>query len=197
MRLGVRGAAKALIVAVALAGLAACSSTGSGTTNPYDTEIERVLAQVTSEFQRGVLEDHIITREEYDEASSLFLRCLEDKGYNVSREWQNAYYIYAVSPGGSGADAAHQECVTEYLDPIEPLFIATTTNPENKPWNEAVVECLVRIGAAPAGFTLKEYNSLGVSPDASPNDPGDLFRDSDAVIQCSMAPNIDAVDENF
>ena len=151
---------------------------------PYAERFEQELAGDLSNFQREVLSDHEITRAEYDDASDQFVACMEDRGFRVSREWQLAYYVTITEPG-QAAEAAYDECQEEYLIPLGPLFIETTTNPENLPWDQAVAECLVRLGVTPDGFDdsdvtaiqMGEHSDLTMETPDAPNTPYTLICD--------------------
>src|SRR5690606_30518412 len=78
VRVGPRGRVGLLLVAaMAVAGCSADADRGD-LSGPYADDFTFALENATSNFERRVLADGVITADEYDEAHHLWLECMQD-----------------------------------------------------------------------------------------------------------------------
>lgn len=87
--------------------------------------VDQAKEQSTSEFESEALADDEITRDEYEQAVSLYMDCLTDAGLDATAEQQpSGLYQYAIryDEGTTEADPAEYSCAlgTTYL--VEPLY---------------------------------------------------------------------------
>lgn len=71
----------ALTVALGIASCESAPEASQDTVPPLD--VERVAAE-TTEFQRGMLEDYVVTYAEYERATLAAIDCLEQAGFDVN-----------------------------------------------------------------------------------------------------------------
>jgi hypothetical protein len=131
--------------------LGACSAP-TEPADPYRPMVEQAAAQVTSDFERAVLADHKVTRGEYEEAVARYLRCANDQGVALSTIRQAGYYNYTF-PQSAEAERIVTDCVRGTTELIEPIFVATLTNPNGEDLDDLIAECVVRKGLASPGYT--------------------------------------------
>lgn len=70
------------VVAMVATGCSASSSAAPGA-GPYSAEIKAAAKQATSDFERGVLSDGVITRAEYQEAIQRYVDCGKQHGLDI------------------------------------------------------------------------------------------------------------------
>lgn len=160
--------ASRIVLGVALAltvGMTGCSA--EDPTDPYAADVAQMLSADLSEFEREVFADGEITRAEYEEAHQLWLLCMEEAfppggpqqvdlilgddslyqyramGFTIDDE---AYY-----------DTIADSCSEGTIDNTGPLYAAIARNPERKPFEELVVECLVRNNVVEANYTVDNF----------------------------------------
>jgi hypothetical protein len=154
--------------------LAGCSATHlSAVSGPWAVEIEDAQRLATTDFERRVLQDGDITRDEYLEASQRYVDCMRSAGYNTR----------ATDPLGSGLfqyetsvaigepdldDEVSDECHQGTLGVIEPLYNNLFTNPMREDFDALVLACLQRNGFAPTEMTASEFKQRFVSGSEKP-----------------------------
>jgi hypothetical protein len=148
-RCGRLAAAVPLLVTAVLAG---CSAPPEPAGDPYRPMVEQAAERATSEFERTVLSDYKVTRGEYEEAVARYLRCANDRGVELSTIRQAGYYNYTF-PQSARAERIVNGCVRGTTELIEPIFVATLTNPNSEDLDYLIAECVVRKGLAPPGYT--------------------------------------------
>ena len=128
---------------------------------PYAEQIANAQAAVTSQFERDVLADAQVTREEYEEATQRFLACLEDQGVSIDIQDQAGYYIYAVpaSDNERYEQLAHG-CATGTNALIEPLYTDMLRNPNNVDYDTLIAQCFVDAGLVDPPFTRDDFQDL-------------------------------------
>lgn len=157
---------------VTLIALTGCSGGNDDVADgPYAERIRNAIAESTSDFEREVLEDGVVTRAEYEEAIRLFTTCTEDAGYSVDLIDQGGYYAYSQT-SVPGATEAFDSCAQGTTFHIEGIYYSSVANPDNRDWDEITLECLKREGLAPSTLTITQYlealtkaGSSGVSAD--------------------------------
>ncbi|RRD06001.1 hypothetical protein EII34_04775 [Arachnia propionica] len=141
-------------------GLSAGCSGVSSTSTPYADDFRQARELASSDFERAVLEDDRITREEYEEAVQRFVECVRGKGVSITPVERHGSYIYESSGSMEHYDAAAEECEIGTTRLIEPLFSEVLTNPEKLTWEEAVARCYVTAGLVEAPFSGQDLVRL-------------------------------------
>lgn len=140
---------------------------------PYSAEMEAAAAAATSEFERDILSDGLISRSEYEEATSRYVECLGTNGYPASRVDQDGVYAYEITGKADGEawDAINGECRLETVEIIEPLYVDSVVNPENKDFFDLVISCLKAHDLVEPTFSKEDFPGDGETPPWDPADP--------------------------
>lgn len=149
-----------VVLSVVLVG---CSSTSiDAPVGPWADEIAKAQRSASTDFERDVLADGSITRDEYQEASQRYVDCMRTAGYDTR----------AVDPIGAGLfqyqtsvpigepdldDDVSDRCHRGSLDLIEPLYGSLLTNPNREDFDVLVFGCLQRNGFASENLTVSEF----------------------------------------
>ncbi len=183
-----------------VAGLSACAPGPSTSQGPYDAEFDRARTDSVSDFQRDVLEDGVISDEEFREVRQRYVDCLGDAGMKV-KALPDGSYEYATAPTPEQDDAELQ-CSSETTKTIEPLYYAMSVNPQKEDFSVLTVECLRREGIVDSAFTKENWDQFvatfaavaGENPDGGATDsdlptlPGGTRMDDPRVQLCSTNP---------
>lgn len=161
--------ALAWLAAVALAVAPSGCTASPEFEGPWAAEFESAYADATTDFQREVLADGQITRDEYAEATDRYVQCMDDRGFDVEISDNDGLNGYAFREE-PGIEAASDECFVELI-PIEALYGSTFGNPDNRPPSELYAECFVRHGFAEPGFTGADWDRW-----LSDNENADIVR---------------------
>lgn len=159
---------------IVVLGLVACTGDNGGTggvdsndsdapgltTHSHSAAFEAALREATTDFERAILEDGVITAEEYLEAKNRQIECI--RGFGLSAELEDVGAgMYQIQVSGSGdadlVDAAMDDCAKGTVLVIEPLYVSTLTNPEDRDLYELLAECLVAVGFVEEPFTAADY----------------------------------------
>lgn len=171
----------------------ACSEKVEVLDSPYRAEFDAALGRVTTDFERSVLGDGVITDAEYAEAQQRYVSCVEDQGYSlVVRASPNGDPIYEFDTGlppddsfeeaRAAAFAAYDECGLVTIREIEPLKRAIEANPQNVDREQAIIDCLVDAEVAPRGSTVEDLGTYLSVDGADAGDP--LAARTDAIDEC-------------
>ncbi len=160
----------ATVCALTLA-LAACSPSEVAISedNPYKEDFDLALQNATSEFEREVLKDGVITKAEYDEAMNRYVDCVRDHGISISSTDDYGMHTFAVS---GDLDAYENEveplCSTGLTIHIAPMYYDITRDPQRRGILKVAAECLVRSGQVEAPFTGEDVFNLSTSETLDP-----------------------------
>ena len=183
-----------------LAGLGACSAAESSSDSPYAAQFEQARSQSTTDFQREVLSDEVITDEEFREVRQRYVDCLADAGIRAEALDDGSYNM---PDGITGKNAdADMACARETVIPMESLYYAIRTNPDNEDISALIVECLKKQGVVDDAFTKDDWDNFisafaavagdgsAPAPPASelPSLPGGARMEDPAVQACSSDP---------
>lgn len=183
-----------------LAGLGACSAAETPSDSPYASQFEQARSQSTTDFQREVLDDDVITDEEFREVRQHYIDCLADAGIRAEALADGSYNM-PDGITGSNADA-DMACARKTVIPVEALYYAIRTNPGNEDFSALIVECLQKQGIVDDAFTKDDWDNFtsafaAVAGDGSepapptselPSLPGGARMDDPAVQACSSDP---------
>lgn len=171
----------------------ACTSSTVSTvpTGAWAAEVAAAQKQANGDFQRQVLSDGTISREEYVEAAQRYTSCMREHGYRTEAvdDLQSGVFQFRTTQelGAEDIDdAIRDDCRATSLDVIEPLYTGMLTNPQKEDFDSMVLRCLQRKGIAPSELTLAEAKHYFW--DASADPPWD--REDDRVVRCSMNPTV-------
>ena len=163
------------ITLLIVGGVSACSPAPAPSDTPYAAEFEQARAEATSDFERDVLSDSKIDRQEYDEAVQRYIDCLNSSGLSAVAEPQDGgLYQYAITyPDGADpiAASAETDCLVGTKNIIEPLYATTIQNPGNEDPVKVLLACLVRHGVVDSSYSIADLKKeLRESP---------IFREGD------------------
>lgn len=160
MRLAGRSVGAVLLPPVVAVALGACTPAEMAPDGPYAEEIQAAQESTDSDFQREVLADGVVTREEYDEAMQRYADCVSENGAAVTLEEQTGYYVYRIDGDPAAYDAAEAVCSPQTKSEIEPLFVNILMNPAKRDDEEMLAECMVQSGIVKAPFTTDDLAAL-------------------------------------
>lgn len=143
------------VVALAATGCSASSGSTPGA-GPYSAEIKAAAKQATSDFERGVLSDGVITRAEYQEAIQRYVDCGKQHGLDIGLIDQGGWYTYSM-PTVRADDPAEFACNKGTVMLIASLYEQFVKNPNKQDIDEVEFNCLVRLKVAPSGYSLQQY----------------------------------------
>lgn len=136
-------------------------------TNLYAAEFEAARDATANELQLQILEDDVITAQEYEQVVTAFLACMNEQGYTVTLEpdpFNPAMPYFVWEPAVAFTDEemhaydhTFDDCSREWKSEVEVLYGSIIANPENKPWDEVYYQCLMNRQILPAGFTLADF----------------------------------------
>lgn len=161
---GVRSASRggragiAASVAVCVVVLAGCSG-GSADEVGGDPRVVAIRDQATSDFEREVFADGVITDQEYQEARVLQKDCMEPLGYKVTlNDGPGAMDVDSLTPEANQAlDSTMMACGEGTTALIEGTYVDVLENPGNDDIFQLKVDCLVRNGVFPEGYSRDDF----------------------------------------
>lgn len=157
----------------------------------WAADVAAAKNRASSDFERAVLGDGVITREEYAEAAQRFVDCMRSAGYQTVAvdDLGSGVFQYRTTqdPGAEEISQTIQDgCSAGTRDVIEPLYTAMLVNPTRSDINELVLKCLQRKGLAPEGMTVTEFAAIYWDDNAvTPWDKAD-----DRVTLCTINPSL-------
>jgi hypothetical protein len=135
----------------------------------YAPDSAACLEDVKSALARQVLSDGDVTAEEYQEVLDAYVSCLAAEGITATAVTPTGGAQFSMSRkvnirnknnvlintcrGRSGVD----------FDDVGQKYNQETVNPDNlsgQAWTDAWIECFVRVGIEPKGFTYADYTQL-------------------------------------
>ncbi len=152
--------------------------------DPYRPDVLAAYKIATSDFERQVLKDGLITRQEYEEAVNRFLDCMKKSGYPMGKVDNYGIYNYQIS-GNSGAEGPSMDkCHQDTIIKIEPLYVDKHMNPLKQDLHELIAKCLIRKKIAPPDYSKEKYLA-----DVKKNMKGSVVDDTDPKFaECSFTP---------
>lgn len=176
------------VVASMLTGCAVSSSTDNHGTQ--DDRIEEARLNASTDFEREILTDGVITRAEYDEINQGLVTCMSDAGHILTLVEQGDYHIYSIQYSDE-SEAALMRCQDAGGAVLAGLYVDMVTNPNNIDPDDLMLQCLKREGLLPEAFTVEEYRT-GISRFSTDSD-GNVSRVSEWTLPFSDdEPGLDA-----
>lgn len=128
---------------------------------PWAAEFTAEWQAATTDVERRILEDGVVTDQEYSEMTERFRACLADAGIEFGGFEPDGSYETTSTPGAD-QDAAHEtvnDCSrTSGEDSVGLLYSWVNRNPEHLDDNAIVVQCLQDSGVVDRGYTAAEYS---------------------------------------
>jgi hypothetical protein len=165
------------------------ASTAPHIEGPWAAEFSAEWEAATTDFERQVLEDGVVSDQEYSEMTELFRACLSDEGIDFDGFAPDGSYETTSAPGAD-QDATHdavKECSrASGEDSVGLLYSWVHRNPERLDDNTIVVECLHESGVVDRSYTAAQYEQ-DVTLESYPF-VVDLQTGLDAVEVCESDP---------
>jgi len=132
-------------------------------TGPYASDFESTFRDASSQFERDILSDGVITTAEMSEATTQYTQCLVNLGF-TDVHWNFDGSGQLTPPAGFSADnqqamadAMHPcDCAAGWTDLVV-LYTSIGQNPDNTDSVLLMVRCLVRVGLEPESYTPQQY----------------------------------------
>lgn len=180
-RRGARRLPWGLLGAAAFAlGAAGCTPPAPSPEELFRADFEQAIASATSDFERSVLEDHVISDAEYDESRERLRSCVADGGYELELLPDGTRFQAASDEDLEVVQEVFDDCQIGTVIEIEPLYFSVRLNPEHKDPDQQMAECLQRAGVVDKEFDGKDYGETFKNP---PYDQADA-----RVLECGAAP---------
>jgi hypothetical protein len=155
---------------------------------PYYADIKAAAKQVTTDFERRVLSDGVISRAEYEEAVQRLVACGKQLNTTITPIDEYGLYEYEV-PGGDPNDVM-VTCDKHTTITIEPLYAETVQNPHRLDFDELIVACLIRTKLAEPTYSRTDFerdNEAANGKDATGFYPFDT--NDPRYTQCNINPS--------
>lgn len=155
----------ALLASGAGAALAANASSSGGAgddSSAYAAEFSEARQAASSPLEKDVLADGEITADEYEEASSAYVSCLNDHGWVSSIVQNGSTSMLRVDGRAEGEkwDADNAACQKGTVRIIEPLYSAVESNPYNVDHLATIANCLRNGGFVDQDFTVEDLKTF-------------------------------------
>lgn len=135
-----------LATVLALASVVGCSSPVEKYDGPQAAAGQYALDHATSDFEREVLGDLMVTREEYVEAIDRYVKCISDNGSSVTPVDQRGLFVFKISGDVPKYDSIAGDCGEGTILQIADYYHRLVTNPENLDEAEVKADCVNRHG---------------------------------------------------
>ncbi len=172
--------AVSLIVASTL--LSGCAESASQ--DPYASDIAAAAESATSKFERTVLGDGEISREEYEEAVQRYVDCMGDNGVKLNTIEQTGYLVYETTASNEEYEKADPICMKGTKALIEPLYVEMVMNPNKEDFSKLVFDCLTRKKLVLSGATVDDVRAYLEDGAKAP------FQDDIEASNCIANPNL-------
>lgn len=179
---------------VSICGAFVLSGCGSEETvdpaNPYAEEIRHSQEEASSEFEREVLKDGEVSREEYVEALDRYVSCIQEQGSSVALVESAGIFVYSITGSIDLYDSVADGCSKGNKHLIEPLYVEILADPQKKGYDQVTAECMVALGIVDDSFTGTDFAELwGREEREEANDPAsrEILDDPD-TLNCYQNP---------
>jgi hypothetical protein len=151
---------------------------------PWAAEFADNWAHATTDFERDVLADGVISELEYAEMTERLDRCLGDAGVQFGGFADNGGYEFSF-PESTGAEKANE--ITEECEKtsgewtVNTLYSMISHNPENIDDSILMAECLIEAGVVSPGYTAADWDAEMENPTAltEPGGPPEVWECND------------------
>lgn len=145
--------------------LAGCTAPSDSGANPWHKEFAAAKLRLEEQkqdgqFQISVMEDGEITKEEFEEAQSKFVKCMADSGYTGIIADENGTQYDADVLTDPVFQEADRDCSAQYTSEIGGLYHNAKRNPNNEDPDKLMLACLKRSGLVPEEYTISEMKQV-------------------------------------
>jgi hypothetical protein len=171
----VRAGSVAAVVLTALFAFTGCSGDHAKTetstrsshethfSGPYADDFETAYEKAASEKERRILQDGVVTSQEFEEAKSGIRTCMADSGYTISWDDRGGFDVAAEGTEydrdyQKKMDPILQECERKNDGDVTFLYRQTVVNPQKEDDRVAMRKCVIREGLVPKALSQTEFN---------------------------------------
>lgn len=150
--------------------LQGCVDAGSGESVDGDPRVIALRDSATSDFEREVFADGVITDQEYQASRVLLAECMEELGYNVTlKDGPGAMDVESLTAEAAATvDGSMITCGEGATALIEETYVDILGNPDNEDLLQLKADCLVRNEIFPAGYSRDDFaNAVGFLEDVA------------------------------
>ncbi|MCY9785797.1 hypothetical protein KIK06_18065 [Nocardiopsis sp. EMB25] len=153
--------------------MTACSPGGENASEPENAALVALFEQfrdsAENDFEREVFERAIenggLTADDYEEAHSRYVECMEGLGFEETHTKQpNGLYTSEPVTWPEGEEEFNEymdrseECAIGTVAAIEAAYNMQLNNPEGREPSELIVDCLIDLGAVSADYTAEQFD---------------------------------------
>lgn len=134
-------------------------ATGPAFEGPWAEDFAAAHGSATTEEQRQMLADGVVSDTEYAQVREAFARCLAEAGYAVTWAANGGFTLDAGSPDVPEDLVQDQveSCDVEHRGSVDYLYEQVARNPENLDEAEIMAACLVRRDVVAPSFSAADY----------------------------------------
>ena len=170
-----KGTALSIVITCASLCLVGCASSGQASvksetegspnfTGPYAEEFRQEYESASVDVARTYLEDGRISEAEAQAMIEDFRTCLRDRGITLDRYDAEGVLMTGdprkIEMGEVQETAERCSSVTGEASVLS-LYFLEKRDPQNEVTPQKIVECYIRAGLVPDGFSVEEYSSGG------------------------------------
>jgi hypothetical protein len=174
MKFSRRRALRLVVVPALLLPLAACSAKAPAPVETLAPRWRQMIEQVlkdpqTTDLQRQILSDYVITDAEYNELKTQFNQCMNDHGWVLDGGWSGA-------PGSGNEQKGAAEDILSCEDAttgwVEPIYYGIKDNPSGLTTTQLIRDCFTAHDV-PDGADLSDdaFEEMIWAPDYRPSTP--------------------------
>ncbi len=144
------------LIAVSMSGCLALQS--SSDANSHSRLVAATWFDAASKDQQSLLEDEIITADEYGQALNAGRRCMEDKGFHVSPlqdlpdRIRRDFIVYAGTRSDDDVTPEWQRCRDQHYGVVEGIWLLQHVRQDTSKVEEELLRCLA--GNSITGATI-------------------------------------------
>lgn len=127
---------------------------------PWADYFTQMYVESDSDFVRAILEDELVTDQEYSEVYSLYRACDAALGIELGPEEPGGAATFTFPPelGSQAAVEADNECSKKSGHArVSGLYWAVRANPENLDHTTLLIDCLVEAGILERGYPRETF----------------------------------------
>lgn len=125
---------------------------------PFASLLAQIWQESDSDYVRQVVQDGVVSDQEWAETSARLERCLTDKNIKFLGFREDGAYGYKGNGSNDQTQEVLSRCEKESGETwINMLRLAQTNNPNNEPPEVAVRECMIRLGVVDKSYSSKDF----------------------------------------
>lgn len=131
---------------------------GIASSEAWNAEIDRVLAETQSDSVREVLADYTITEAEMSRVRDDLAACLQPLGVTEIDFQENGYETNVPEMDPDSFNKEMDRCDSEVgYSALSILYYGILGNPSREDRTQLIVDCLVAKGLVPSGYSVENY----------------------------------------